>query len=101
MSMKSSTMQQYLSEIKNLVDNIVAAVSIIDSEDIILYTLNGLPSSYQSFKTVIRTTLMPISLDDFYSLLCSEEINLATKNLKISTPDPHLALRTTYTKNPK
>lgn len=32
---------------------------------------------YQAFKTAIRTNLQPLSLDDFYTLLCSEELNLA------------------------
>lgn len=48
----------------------------MSSEDIILYTLNGLPPIYQAFKTAIRTNLQPLSLDDFYALLCSEELNL-------------------------
>ncbi|KAL0912667.1 hypothetical protein M5K25_018656 [Dendrobium thyrsiflorum] len=69
------TMFQYLSDIKSKIDAIAAAGSSIDAEDIILYTLNGLPSTYQSFKIVIRTYLQPITLDDFYALLCSEQAN--------------------------
>ncbi|XP_020674178.1 uncharacterized protein LOC110093588 [Dendrobium catenatum] len=37
------TMLQYLTNIKTLVDNIAAAWCPIDNEDILLYTLNGLP----------------------------------------------------------
>ncbi|PKU79620.1 Retrovirus-related Pol polyprotein from transposon TNT 1-94 [Dendrobium catenatum] len=74
--MADRTMQQYLDHIKKLVDNIAAGGSTVDTEDIVLYNLNGLPASYNSFKTVIRTSLQPISLDDLYSLLSSEEINL-------------------------
>lgn len=40
----------------------------------IIYILNGLPPSYQAFKTAIKTNLQLLSLDDFYLLLCSEEI---------------------------
>ncbi|KAI0496025.1 hypothetical protein KFK09_022332 [Dendrobium nobile] len=76
-TLKSSTMTQYLSEIRSLVDQISAAGSTVDIEDIILYILNDLPHTYQSFKTSIRTMLMPISLDQLYPLLLSEEINLA------------------------
>ncbi|KAI0492882.1 hypothetical protein KFK09_027158 [Dendrobium nobile] len=47
--MKDQSMQQYLAHIKNLVDNIAAAGSTIDTEDIILYILNGLPSTYQDY----------------------------------------------------
>ncbi|PKU64398.1 Retrovirus-related Pol polyprotein from transposon TNT 1-94 [Dendrobium catenatum] len=40
--MKDCTMQQYLAQIKILVDNITAAGSNVDTEDIILYILNDL-----------------------------------------------------------
>lgn len=80
--MKTQTMTQYLTEIKTIVDHIVAAGSTVDVEDIILYTLNGLPSTYNSFKTANRTSLLPISLEDLYSLLIGEEINLATETTK-------------------
>ncbi|XP_020701675.1 uncharacterized protein LOC110113427 [Dendrobium catenatum] len=54
--MKYSTMQQYLTQIKNIDDNIDASGSKIDSEDIIIYILNGLPAlpaSYNPFKSSI------------------------------------------------
>ncbi|KAI0499146.1 hypothetical protein KFK09_020047 [Dendrobium nobile] len=54
--MNNLTKQQYLSQIKNLVDNIAASGATIDPEDIVLYILNGLPSTYNSFKTAIRTS---------------------------------------------
>ncbi|KAI0520235.1 hypothetical protein KFK09_007706 [Dendrobium nobile] len=94
-SLKNSSMTQYLSEIKALVDQIATAGSLVDTEDIILYILNGLPASYQSFKTAIRTMLVPISLDQLYPLLLSEEINLAADANRGSTaPDPNAALFT-------
>ncbi|KAI0493654.1 hypothetical protein KFK09_023775 [Dendrobium nobile] len=73
------TMMQYLTKIKALVDNIVAAGSHLDSEDIILHILNGLPQSYNPFKTSICTSQLPISLEVLYSLLCSEEIHQQTE----------------------
>ncbi|KAL0918376.1 hypothetical protein M5K25_010380 [Dendrobium thyrsiflorum] len=84
--MRDRSMQQYLAQIKILVDNIAAAGSKIDTEDVILYILNGLPSSYNSFKAAICTSLNPIDLDVLYSLLCSEEIKLQTEHQKDSTP---------------
>ncbi|PKU60409.1 Retrovirus-related Pol polyprotein from transposon TNT 1-94 [Dendrobium catenatum] len=87
------TMTQYLAEIKNLVDQIVASGSTVDNEDIILYILNGLPSSYQAFKTSIRIMLNPISLENLYPLLLSEEINIACDAARNLQPaDPHLAM---------
>ncbi|XP_020704679.1 uncharacterized protein LOC110115705 [Dendrobium catenatum] len=76
--MKDLTMMQYLAKIKSLVDNIAAAGSILDPEEIILHILNGLPPSYNSFKTSIRTSQLPLSLDVLYNLLCSEEIHMQT-----------------------
>ncbi|PKU84002.1 hypothetical protein MA16_Dca006477 [Dendrobium catenatum] len=88
-------MIQYLTEIKSLVDKIAGAGSVVDIEDIILYILNGLPTSYQSFKTAIRTMLTPIHLDQLYPLLLSEEVNLAKDAARTnSNPDPNMVLFT-------
>ncbi|PKU73330.1 Retrovirus-related Pol polyprotein from transposon TNT 1-94 [Dendrobium catenatum] len=77
LSKGDQSMTQYLLTVKSKVDAIVAAGSSLDSEEIIFHTLNGLPAKYQSFKSAIRTNLQPLSLDDLYTLLCSEELNLA------------------------
>lgn len=45
-SLKNLTMMRYLTEIKTIVDIIAAAGSNFDTEDIILYIINGLPSIY-------------------------------------------------------
>ncbi|XP_020699913.1 uncharacterized protein LOC110112148 [Dendrobium catenatum] len=82
-TMGSSMMAQYLTEIKKLVDQIASAGSTVDNEDIILHILNGLPSTYQSFKTSIRTMLHPISLDTLYALLISEEIHVQNDTSRI------------------
>lgn len=77
LTMKNQTMTQYLTVIKMLVDNIAIVRAKFDIEDIILYTLFRLPPQYKSFKMAICTKLTPISLEDLYSLLISEEINVA------------------------
>ncbi|PKU77505.1 5'-3' exoribonuclease 2 [Dendrobium catenatum] len=98
--MKNKTMQQYLTQIKNLVDNIAAAGSTLDTEDIILYTLNGLPALYNPFKTAIRTSQHPISLDVLYSLLVSEEINIQQKTSKdLYQPSDNTALMSVRNKS--
>uniref|UniRef100_A0A5B7CDP5 Putative retrovirus-related Pol polyprotein n=1 Tax=Davidia involucrata TaxID=16924 RepID=A0A5B7CDP5_DAVIN len=81
---KDTTMEAYLDQIKQYVDRLASAGTPIPTEDIVLYTLNGLPSEYASFKTSIRTKSEPISVTDLNSLLGSEEIHLAMKNS--STP---------------
>ncbi|KAL0928120.1 hypothetical protein M5K25_002361 [Dendrobium thyrsiflorum] len=82
LSMKDKSMTQYLLDIKAKVDSLAAAGAPMDVEDVIHYTLNGLPPTYQAFKTAIRTNLQPLSLDDLYTLLCSEELNLAHETTK-------------------
>lgn len=46
--MREKNMMQYLSNIKSKCDAIVASGAPLIAEDIILYTLNGLSSSYQA-----------------------------------------------------
>ncbi|PKU68969.1 hypothetical protein MA16_Dca002237 [Dendrobium catenatum] len=88
--MNTSTMQQYLAKVKNIVDTIAASGSTVDPKDIILHILNGLPASYNSIKTYIRSSLLPADLDALYSLLCSEEIHVnqtsRKNNLRLQLP---------------
>ncbi|KAL0928021.1 hypothetical protein M5K25_002254 [Dendrobium thyrsiflorum] len=86
--MRGNNMAQYLAQIKALIDNITAARAQLDTEDIILYTLNGLPPTYNPFKSAIRTSQLPISLETLYSLLCSEEINLQAEQQRDLTLNP-------------
>ncbi|XP_020681199.1 uncharacterized protein LOC110098649 [Dendrobium catenatum] len=65
---------QYLTEINKLVDQIASADSTVDTEDIVLYIMNGLPPAYQSFKTYIRNSPQQIRLENLYAMLISEEI---------------------------
>ncbi|XP_020697980.2 uncharacterized protein LOC110110718 [Dendrobium catenatum] len=91
--MKNMIMQTYLTEIKKIVDNIASAGSTIDTEDIILHILNGLPPAYQSFKTAIRTLQTPLKLDNLYAMLISEEIHIQTDTLRSATQqEPTTAL---------
>ncbi|XP_028548267.1 uncharacterized protein LOC114578883 [Dendrobium catenatum] len=92
-SLRNQSISQYLTEIKSLVDQIASSGSTVDTEDVILYILNGLPATYQSFKTAIRTMLTPISLDQLYALLLSEEVNIAADLLR-QPSDPTTALFT-------
>ncbi|PKU68164.1 Retrovirus-related Pol polyprotein from transposon TNT 1-94 [Dendrobium catenatum] len=94
-SMQSMSMTDYLTEVKKIVDQIASAGSSIDSEDIIIYILNGLPPAYQSFTTTIRTMQGTMTLDNLYALLISEEIHLKSSAIKFSKdPDTQSALYT-------
>ncbi|KAH0462301.1 hypothetical protein IEQ34_009876 [Dendrobium chrysotoxum] len=61
---------------KCMFDIVMDVGIIIDPEDIILYTLNGKPSSYHAYKISIQIKLQPICFDNLYSLLCVEELNI-------------------------
>lgn len=74
-------MTQYLSLIKSKLDAINVIGSTIDATDIISYTFNGLLSRYNALKMSIHNALHPISLNDLYLLLCSEEINVVAETL--------------------
>ncbi|KAI0515821.1 hypothetical protein KFK09_008489 [Dendrobium nobile] len=103
--MKNQTMQQYLAHVKNIVDNIAASGTKIDPEDIVLYILNDLPATYNSFKTYIHSSSLPADLDALYALLVTEEIhiNQDIKNDQLATTTAYHA--TSYnqarSKNPK
>ncbi|PKU59058.1 Retrovirus-related Pol polyprotein from transposon TNT 1-94 [Dendrobium catenatum] len=91
--MNEQSMLQYLTAIKNLVDQIAAAGAKIENEDVIMYILNGLTPAYQAFKTTIRTMQTSLSLDNFYSLLISEEIHVKNDaNKTYSHPNHQIAL---------
>ncbi|PKU81867.1 Retrovirus-related Pol polyprotein from transposon TNT 1-94 [Dendrobium catenatum] len=92
-SMQSMSMADYLTEVKKIVDQIASAGSSIDSEDIMIYILNGFPPAYQAFTTTIRTMQGTMTLHNLYALLISEEIHLKSTALKFSKdPDTQSAL---------
>ncbi|PKU73769.1 hypothetical protein MA16_Dca020768 [Dendrobium catenatum] len=64
-----------------------------------MYILNGLPAAYNPFKKAIRTSLQPIQLDDLYSLLISEEINIQHQQLQESCTSDSTALFTNRSTN--
>lgn len=76
LTMGSKILTQYLFDIESKVNLITTTKTHIAPKDIIYYTLNGLPSSYQDFKIALHTSLQMINLKDLYSLPCSEETML-------------------------
>ncbi|KAJ8636874.1 hypothetical protein MRB53_011141 [Persea americana] len=57
-------MQEYLHQLKVIADQLATCGAPVNEEDLILYTLSGLPSMYRPFQTSIRTryTMVPASL---------------------------------------
>lgn len=72
----SLSIDEYVKKIKHISDSLTVVCSPVDDEDIIIYTLNGLPPEYGPFKTSIRTRSAPILLEELHVLLQCEELNL-------------------------
>ena len=79
-------MEEYLSKIKALVSQLALASVIVEDEDLVLITLNGLPSEYDAFTTAIRARSDTITMDDLSSLLCSEAIHVEAKHKIVAEP---------------
>ncbi|KAL0918341.1 hypothetical protein M5K25_010345 [Dendrobium thyrsiflorum] len=75
--MRDSTMTQYLSQIKTLVDNIKSAGSHINTEDVILYIMNGLMSTYNQIK------ICHSNLPAAHKLRCSLFSSLQQRDLAV------------------
>lgn len=71
-------MEYYLQQIIILIDKLVACGATIDDSDLIIHTLDGLPTAYQPYKTAINTRSMddPVTLDELHTLLICEELSL-------------------------
>lgn len=65
----SLTISEYLQFIKHLFDSLDAVSSPVDVDDLVLYTLNGFPTEYNSIKTSIRTRSSTISIEELHVLL--------------------------------
>ena len=63
----------YIKRIKELKDKLSNISVIIDFEDLIIYTTNGLPSEYNTFRTSIYTRSTSVSFEELHVLLISEE----------------------------
>lgn len=67
-----------------MADSLASASCPIDDDDLIIYTLNGLPPEYGPFKTSIRTRSNPISLEELNVLLSCEESNIDSTSQSVS-----------------
>ncbi|KAJ8624241.1 hypothetical protein MRB53_032771 [Persea americana] len=79
----SQPITEYIQRIKHLADSLAAVLCPVDDEDLIIHTLNGLPSDYGPFKTSIRTRSSPISLEELHVLLLCKELSLESSHAAI------------------
>ncbi|XP_028055712.1 uncharacterized protein LOC114259876 [Camellia sinensis] len=89
------SMEEYLSQIKIIADQLSLASSIIDDEDLVLLTLNGLLDEYDALKTTIRAKVEPINMEELSSFLCSESIHMENKTKFALSTDSTVAYSAT------
>lgn len=84
---KSSTelIEDYLLRIKEILDKLANVVVVIDDEDVPLYTLIGLPSEYNAFRTSIWTCSETVTLEELHALLKSK-VKFLDQQHKTSSP---------------
>lgn len=74
---KTTSMEQYLDNIKGLLQKLEASGSHMDDEDVVFHTLNGLPDEvYRTFKQAIRTRsdVTPLTFSALSSMLMAEDL---------------------------
>ena len=74
-------------------------MSPLDDEDLALHTLNGLPDSYDAFKTTICTRPQSITVENLCSLLCTKAIHIESKLKSPSGSDLTVAFSATKKTN--
>lgn len=72
----TSSISDYIQKIKHISDSLATVLCPVDTEDLIIYTLNGLPLKYGPFKTSIRTRSAPLAIEELHVLLLCEKFNL-------------------------
>ncbi|KAM2348497.1 hypothetical protein ACFX1X_012127 [Malus domestica] len=80
----TGSVSQYLQRVKDARDHLAAAGVSFDDDDIVIIALKGLPSEYNTFRTVIRGRDNVISLKDFQAQLLAEEAVLENSSLSSS-----------------
>ncbi|XP_026396087.1 uncharacterized protein LOC113290718 [Papaver somniferum] len=81
----SGTVSTFLSEIKKITDELFAAGSRIDDDELVVTILNGFRPDYSSLCTSISIRNPPISSKELHNLLLSEEIVVTNKQKNLIT----------------
>ncbi|XP_022159298.1 uncharacterized protein LOC111025709 [Momordica charantia] len=63
----------YMQRIKELKDKLANVSVLVDNEDLLIYTLNGLPPEFNAFCTSMCTRSQSVSFEELYVLLVYEE----------------------------
>lgn len=72
----SESIDQYIHRTKDLKDRFANVSVLVDSEYLFIFSLNGLPSEYSTFKTSMKTRSLSVSFHELHVLLVHEEVVL-------------------------
>ncbi|KAH7861629.1 hypothetical protein Vadar_028630 [Vaccinium darrowii] len=73
---KTGTMDEYIDEIRNHAHRLDAVGHHVDDDDLVFYTLNGLPvEEFRNLKTAVRTR-GDVTFEELTTILHSEEIQI-------------------------
>lgn len=88
----------YLSKIKEISTWIREALTIINDEELALYTLGGLNGEFHAFTTAIATRIEDNSFSSLKGLLLAYETSLQQNSSEVSIALAHIAQNTQYNK---
>lgn len=87
----SDSISKYLQRIKDVHDHLSAAGVSFEDDDIVILALKGLPSEYNTFRTVVPGRENVISLKDFRAHLLAEEATIENNQVSGSFTTAMLA----------
>ncbi|KAJ3701350.1 hypothetical protein LUZ61_005055 [Rhynchospora tenuis] len=76
----NDTCAQYLQRIQSIADNLRSVGSAISDQDLILQTLHGLGTEFESFVTAITMRQEPVSMPELHNLLLAHEARNRLQN---------------------
>lgn len=85
-------MVDYFHKIKGFADLLATAGQPLHEHQVILYLLVGLGPDYDPFVTFVTAKVDPLSLDDIYGHLLSQEVHLEQHSSLMDLSQPYLLL---------
>jgi gag-polypeptide of LTR copia-type len=90
---------QFLQHIQSLVDRLRSIGSDVSDQDMVLFTLQGIGSDFETFVTVISLRHQPLTMQELHSILLAHEARLLA-NLRIITSSQTVHLTTPAASSP-
>ncbi|KAM2819243.1 hypothetical protein PS2_037687 [Malus domestica] len=72
-------MSDYLQQIKEISDSLIAAGATVSDRDLMVTTLIGVPDEFESFIDSIMLRLSSITLDELHGLLLTKELSMSRR----------------------